>query len=168
MPYRRWLNRAPKLEFVLILFILWNVGMTMLGLWKSLWIIGLVVNFFFVVVLAEKVGQNISVSYKSLYEQSLAVAFPILLLISWELLVRGGILNPRWFPPPSKVLQALWEMAISYDSFTKTSLLGRPWLLPQKFSEEGWQGILSLLKESHILLTLFRVFAGFFFGLNYS
>jgi ABC-type nitrate/sulfonate/bicarbonate transport system permease component len=53
---------------------------------------------------------------------------------------------------------------VSYDTFTKTSLLGRPWLIPQKFAEGGLNGMLSLFAESHILTTLFRVFGGFFFG----
>jgi NitT/TauT family transport system permease protein len=132
--------------------------------WPSLWILGLLGNFFLIVILAEHLGTQIPVRYSKLYERCLTLAFPLLLMLSWEMLVHAGILNPRWFPPPSKIAHALWDMARSYDRFSKTSLLGRPWLLPQKFSEDGWNGIQSMVNESHVLLTLFRVFSGFFFG----
>ena len=142
----------------------WNAALLIFRAWPSFWIAGLLGNFILVVVLAERLATRISVRYERTYERCLTFIFPLLLLLSWEMLVNAGILNPRWFPPPSKIVSALWDMAISYDRFTKTSLLGRPWLLVQKFSEEGWSGVLSLLNESHVLLTLFRVFAGFLFG----
>ncbi len=148
----------------LLFLLVWNLGLYILGAWATFWILGLSGNFIVVVMLAERLSTQIPVHYARAYERCLTLAFPVLLLLSWELLVKAGILNPRWFPPPSKIMSAFWDMAISYDRFTKTSLLGRPWLLPQKFSEEGWGGVLSLANESHLLLTLFRVFAGFLFG----
>lgn len=159
-----YMRESQKSVLSAIVFILWNAGMTVLGLWESLWLIGLLVNFSLIVVLAEGIGRRVPVRYQKTYERGLAIAFPVLLLMSWELIVRAEILSPRWFPPPSRVFSALWELSIGYDSFTKTSLLGRPWLLPQKFAQEGWQGVWGLFTESHILTTLFRVFAGFFFG----
>jgi ABC-type nitrate/sulfonate/bicarbonate transport system permease component len=42
-----------------------------------------------------------------------AVASPIILLLIWELLVRGGLLDARFFPAPSSVLQELWAMVAS-------------------------------------------------------
>jgi NitT/TauT family transport system permease protein len=158
------LNEIQKAGVSLLVLILWNTAMTLSGLWTSFWVVGLLVNFFLIVLVAEGLGRRIPARYKKTYERGLALAFPILLLMSWELIVKAEILSPRWFPPPSKVIGALWDLAVSYDAFTKTSLLGRPWLLPQKFANEGWQGVLMLFTESHILTTLFRVFAGFFFG----
>ncbi len=158
------LKEFRKSSLSTIVFVLWNVALTSLGLWQSLWIVGLSVNFFLIVVMAEGIGRKVPVRYRKIYERGLAFGFPILLLISWELIVRAGILSPRWFPPPSRVLRALWNVSISYDSFTKTSLLGRPWLIPQKFAEDGFQGVLTLFTESHILRTMFRIFTGFFFG----
>jgi len=158
------LNEFRKSGLSVIIFVLWNVILTSLGLWQSLWVVGLLGNFFIIVVLAEGIGRKIPVRYRKIYERGLTLGFPILLLISWELIVKAGILSPRWFPPPSRVIRALWNLSISYDSFTKTSLLGRPWLIPQKLVEDGFQGVLTLFTESHILTTLFRVFAGFFFG----
>ncbi|PIE35282.1 hypothetical protein CSA56_04915 [candidate division KSB3 bacterium] len=49
-------------------------------------------------------------------------------------------------------------------TFTKTSLLGRPWFIPQIFGEQVWKGMYGLFEERHLLLILFRVFGGFFFG----
>ncbi len=159
-----YMSESRKSALSAIVFILWNTGMTVLGLWDSLWLPGLLVNFFLIVVLAEGVSRKVPGRYKKTYERGLAIAFPVLLLISWELIVKAEILSPRWFPPPSRVLRALWNLSTSYDSFTKTSVLGRPWLFPQKFAEAGWQGVWTLLTESHVLITLFRVFAGFLFG----
>jgi ABC-type nitrate/sulfonate/bicarbonate transport system permease component len=158
------LNEFQKFGLSAIIFFLWNVILTSLGLWQSLWIVGLVVNFFLIVRLVEGIDHKVPVRYRKIYERGLAFGFPILLLISWELIVKAGILSPRWFPPPSRVIRALGDLSLSYDSFTKTSLLGRPWLIPQKFAEGGFQGVLTLFMESHVLTTLFRVFAGFFFG----
>jgi len=141
-----------------------NTLMTVLGIWQSFWWAGLFVNFILIVMLAEQVGRRVPPRYKKAYERSLAIGFPILLLIAWEMLVRYGILNARWFPPPTRIGAALWDLAISYDEFSETSLLGRPWLIPQRFSEEGWAGVTALYAESHVMATLGRVFAGFLIG----
>ncbi len=148
----------------IIIFIVWNAGITVLGLWESLWLLGVLGNFFLFVVVAEELGHKVPIRYRKSYERGLALAFPVFLLTSWELIVRAEILSPRWFPPPSRVLGALWELSIGYDSFTKTSLLGRLWLLPRKLTQEGWQGGWALFTESHLFITLFRVFGGFLFG----
>jgi len=161
---RMRLNELWKSGLSAVVFVLWNVTLTSLKLWQSLWIVGLLVNFFLIVILAEGIGRKLPVRSRKMYERGLAFGFPILLLISWELIVKAEILNPRWFPPPSSVIRALGNLSISYDAFTKTSLLGRPWLIPQKFAEDGFQGIWTLSTESHILTTLFRVATGFFFG----
>lgn len=40
----------------------------------------------------------------------LAVFSPVALLLVWELLSRGGILDPRYIPPPSQVLATLAQL----------------------------------------------------------
>ena len=145
-----------------------NGGMSLAGLWTKenlAWVvIAALLNFAAVVVIAEAVGRRVPVKYKEIYERGLAIGFPILLALGWELLVMGGILNERWFPPPTKVAVALWDLAVNYDTFQKTSLLGRPWLIPAQFSAEGWAGVAALFEESHVYATLARVFGGFMIG----
>lgn len=124
----------------------------------------LLLDFTLIVLLADHLGKRISFSRRGVYDRILAIGFPLLLLIAWELLVRGGALNARWFPPPSSIIAALWDLIVSYDRFNDTSLLGRPWLIPQVFPEEGWDGVKRLFTESHVLATLGRVLAGFLIG----
>jgi ABC-type nitrate/sulfonate/bicarbonate transport system permease component len=150
--------------------ILVNGGMALFGLWtrESLaWVvIAALLNFAAVVVIAEAVGRWVPVRYKRAYERGLAVGFPILLAVGWELLVANGILNERWFPPPTQVAVALWDLTVTYDRFQDTSLLGRPWLIPSQFGAEGagWAGVQALFAESHVYATLSRVFGGFMIG----
>ena len=40
---------------------------------------------------------------------ALAFGFPLLALIAWQLIVDAGILNPLWFPQPTKIAKALWD-----------------------------------------------------------
>ncbi len=145
-------------------FLGWNALLLLGGLWDALWWLALLVNFVLIVMLAEQVGQVVPLRYRRSYEIALAVGFPILLLLTWELIVRAEILNPRWFPPPTRIAAALWDLTINYDEFNKTSLFGRPWLFPQTLAEEGWEEALTLFTESHVLTTLWRVFAGFLIG----
>lgn len=158
------LSASRKIGSIIVLLAALNTVLTGLGLWQTLWVFGLAVNFGLIVLLADEFGRVVPISSRKTYERGLAICFPLLLLLAWELVVFAGLLNPRWFPPPSKTLRALWQMSGSYDTFTKTSLLGRPWLISSVFARDGWPGIWGLLRESHVLLTLFRVFAGFFGG----
>ena len=43
-------------------------------------------------------------------------------------------------------------------------LLGRFWLLPGKLKEGDWAGILQVMAEGHLWVTLYRIFAGFLLG----
>ncbi|MEZ4870058.1 MAG: ABC transporter permease [Caldilineaceae bacterium] len=142
----------------------WGVIFWLLGLWTHYWWLGLAVILLLVVLLADRVGQTIPIRQRNRYEQWLALGFPLLLLVAWEWLVRGGVLSARWFPPPSRILLALIDLSVSYDQFNETSLLGRPWLIPLHWLREGWPGVQALLVESHLLATLWRVFAGFLIG----
>jgi len=147
-----------------ILVVLWNGGLTVFHGWQSFWWLALLVDFILVVGIAELVGKTVSPGYIRLYEQSLSVLFPLLLLIAWELIVGNEILNPDWFPPPTRIIQSLWELLTRFDDFTKTSLLGRPWLIPEALRGKRPESLKDLLAESHLYATLMRVFVGFFLG----
>ncbi len=157
---------TPKQNIALLfaVFVTFNIVFFIARLWFSQFLIGTLVNFVFIVLLTEDATKFISARHIKGYERFLAIGFPVMMMIGWELVVRAEILNPRWFPPPSKIVVALWEMIISYDKFTKTSLLGRPWLIPAMYKELGWDGIMILIKESHIIATLYRVIVGFIIG----
>ncbi|MCV0394033.1 MAG: ABC transporter permease [Rhizobiaceae bacterium] len=142
----------------------WNALLWGVGLWERLWWLALFGNFVMVVVAAERVGRVVPPRGRAAYERTLAFGFPLLALVAWELIVRGGILNPLWFPPPTRIAQALWDVTVNFDRFSETSLIGRPWLIPEKFGAEGWAGVWSLFAESHVWATLGRVFAGFVIG----
>lgn len=47
-------------------------------------------------------------------------ASPILLLLAWEISVRGGALDPRFFPAPSRILETLLKLAESGVLWTNT------------------------------------------------
>ena len=145
-------------------FAVFNLLLTVLGLWENLFLIGVIIDFALVVFIAQELSSVVKAKDQKLLNKGLAIGFPILVLIGWELTVRAGILDARWFPPPTKIAAALWQLITGYDTFTRTSLLGRPWLIPQMFSEKGWKGIETLLKESHLLATLYRVVSGFLVG----
>src|SRR5690606_27913955 len=95
---------------------------------------------------------------------ALAWLFPLLLLCAWEWLSRSGVLNARWFPPPTTILAALWDLTVNADRFSGHSLLGRPWLLPARVAESGWAGVRATFAESHLWATLARVLFGFLLG----
>ena len=121
-------------------------------------------NFVLIVIAAERVGRAVPPARRKLYERTLAFGFPVLALIAWQLIVDAGILNPLWFPQPTKIAKALWDITVNYDRFSQTSLIGRPWLIPSRFDSEGWAGVWSLFAESHVWATLGRVGAGFVIG----
>jgi NitT/TauT family transport system permease protein len=148
----------------LAVFVVLNLAVTLSRTWAALWWAAAIVDFVLLVLLAEAVGAKISVRRSRLYERSLAIGFPVLLLLSWELLSRGGILNPDWFPPPSRILSALWDLATKFDTTSNTSLFGRPWLLPEAIAGKDHLTVGSLMGESHIYVTLMRVFVGFIIG----
>ncbi|MCX7788586.1 MAG: ABC transporter permease [Spirochaetes bacterium] len=155
----------PKLLSLLtLLFALWNGCLTLFHGWTAFWWLGLGVDFLLIVGIAELIGKRIPPLYAPLYRRSLSVSFPLLLFLAWELLVRGGVLSPDWFPPPSRIVQALWELITKFDEFSKTSLLGRPWLLLGAAWGNRPETVKELLAESHLYATLMRVFVGFFLG----
>lgn len=91
-------------------------------------------------------------------DRLLSIGFPILLLLVWEGVVRARLLDARFFPAPSTVAGALWGLVVSGE------LLGRFWLLPGKLREGDWAGMLQVMSEGHLWVSLFRIFAGFLFG----
>lgn len=141
-----------------------TVGTSLLGLWEPLWWAVLFVDFTLIVVFASRVEQRIGPNQQEAYKRVLAFGFPVLVLVAWELIVGAGILNPRWFPPPSATLRGLWDLTVNYDRFNDSSLIGRPWLIPERLATEGWPGVQALFQESHVFATLSRVLIGFFLG----
>ena len=158
------LNERWQNVLLLIFLALWNLAFFIFGWWKGSWYIGLGMDFAIIVILLEHLGRHIPAKKQPLYERALSIGFPILLLLAWELLVRGGVLKALWFPPPSQIVRAIWDLSVTYEKFTQTSLLGRPWLIPSAFRAEGWAGVRALMAESHVLATLMRVLAGFLLG----
>jgi ABC-type nitrate/sulfonate/bicarbonate transport system permease component len=93
-----------------------------------------------------------------LRDRLLSIGFPLALLLLWESVVRMGWLDGRFFPAPSAVLVALWNLTAKGD------LLGKLWLLPAVVAGGRWDEALKLIVEGHLWVSLFRIFAGFFLG----
>ncbi len=153
---RSWLLVAVTLAL--------NLLAVPLGLWKPIWWALLLLDFVAVVLLAESLEARLPLRYQECYKHVLAIGFPILVLVAWELIVGAELLNPRWFPPPSRIARALWSLLVSYDRFNETSLLGRPWLIPSRLATDGWAGVRALFAESHLWATMSRVLIGFIIG----
>jgi len=133
-------------------------------LWRSWWWAILGAGFVLVVLAAEGASRRLPFRFQTPFERALAWLFPVLVLAAWEWLSTSGVLNPRWFPPPSRIVRALWDMTVNYDRFSGTSLIGRPWLIPSRLAEQGWPGVVALFQESHVWATLSRVIVGFVLG----
>lgn len=153
-----------RMAIVLMGVIALDGVMAALGLWERYWMVTIGVNFVAIAIVLQWGTAYVPAPFLSRYERILSILFPIIMLLSWEILVRVEILNPMWFPPPSRVARALWDLATEYNRFTETSLLGRPWLIPEMYRQEGWAGIRLLINESHLLATLMRIFSGFLLG----
>lgn len=157
----RWLDApwAPLLALALL-----SGAAAALQAWPRWWWALLLLDFTLVVVAAQRFEAQLHPRHQERYKQALAWGFPLLLLLVWEWIVGAGILNPRWFPPPSRIALALWDLSVNVDRFSGTSLLGRPWLLPSRLASEGWAGAAALWRESHLAATLGRVLVGFALG----
>lgn len=140
------------------------LGATLLGLWNELWVVLLAAEFALLVFAAEALQRRLPFRLQTPYQKALAWLFPVLLLATWQWLATSGILNPRWFPPPTRIAAALWDMTVNFDRFNETSLLGRPWLAPGRLVQDGWSGVAALFAESHMWATLSRVLVGFALG----
>lgn len=158
-------SRWRSLAWPLAALALWNALFFALGLWRPAWWLGLAGEFVLIVVVAERVGRMVPARGRRAYERLLAISFPVLVLLAWQLIVDAEILNPMWFPPPTRIARALWDLATGYDKFSGTSLLGRPWLIPAEFHAHGLAGVWALFAESHVWVTLVRVVAGFVIGM---
>jgi NitT/TauT family transport system permease protein len=91
-------------------------------------------------------------------DRLLSMGFPVLLLLFWELAVALEWLDARFFPAPSHVAIALWNL------ITKGELLGPFWLLPKKIGTRDWAAALKVMQEGHLWVSLFRIFSGFLLG----
>ena len=163
-PAERGAVLAKELAAVAAALIAWNGVLVLLSLWGPLWWAALLGDFALLVIAAERTGRRVAPAWRRAYERSLAFGFPVLALVAWQLIVDAGILNPLWFPQPSRIAAALWDVTVHYDRFSQTSLLGRPWLIPSRFASDGWSGVWALFAESHVWATLGRVGVGFVIG----
>ena len=91
-------------------------------------------------------------------DRLLSIGFPILLLALWEMAVRLKWLDARFFPAPSTVAIALWDLT------AKGELLGKFWELPGRIWKGDWIGVQKVIEEGHVWVSLLRIFAGFFLG----
>ncbi|MCW5692661.1 MAG: ABC transporter permease [Pseudolabrys sp.] len=160
------LSSSPWATILLLaaIFVAGNAALYLTGLWRPLWWLALLADFVLIVMAAEQIGRRVPPARRKLYERTLAFGFPLLALVAWQLIVDAGILNPLWFPQPTRIAKALWDVTVNYDRFSETSLIGRPWLIPARFQADGWAGVWSLFAESHVWATLGRVGAGFVIG----
>lgn len=137
---------------------------SLFDLWDGYWWAVAALAFVGSVLIAQELEPRTPLRWRGLYQRTLAFGFPLSILIGWELLSGSGILNARWFPPPSQIAQALWDLTVSYDRFNRSSLLGRPWLIPEAFADQGFAALQASARESHLWATLSRVFGGFLIG----
>ena len=91
-------------------------------------------------------------------DRLLSIGFPLALLVLWELAVRLQWLDGRFFPAPTAVAVALWELTVKGD------LLGKLWLLPGLIAAGDLSGARKVFVEGHLWVSLFRIFSGFFVG----
>jgi NitT/TauT family transport system permease protein len=91
-------------------------------------------------------------------DRLLSIGFPILLLALWELTVAVKWLDARFFPAPSTVGIALWNL------ISNGELLGPFWLLPGRIRAGDWSGVWKVFEEGHLWVSLFRIFGGFLLG----
>lgn len=150
----------------LCLLFMWflHLVLVMTGLWLNYAWPAIALTFGILVVICERIGRHVPIGARKIYERSLALGFPVVLLLLWEIAGAVELISPIWFPPPSAIGRALWDVSVNYDRFSETSLLGRPWLIPQVYNEGGFVAVAKLLSESHLLATVGRVFAGFLLG----
>jgi len=92
------------------------------------------------------------------WDRLLSIGFPILLLVLWELTVDLKWVDARFFPAPSAVGVALWNL------ITNGELLGPFWSLPGLIRSRDWTGALKVFEEGHLWVSLFRIFGGFLLG----
>jgi ABC-type nitrate/sulfonate/bicarbonate transport system permease component len=141
-----------------------HVALVATGLWRAWAWPALLATFILLVLVCEHVGRMVPPWSLRTYERTLALGFPVLVLLVWQFAGDYGLINPNWFPQPTKIAAGLWDLIVRYDRFSQTSLLGRPWLIPEYFAKDGLGGVWTLLAESHVLATVSRVFAGFVLG----
>ncbi len=131
------LSVNKKILLVLAGLLLFNGLCALTGLFHHLWHLILLIDFGLIVLLTRLASTLVPPARISLFEKSVAVVFPILMLFSWEMLVTTKILSAIWFPPPTQIIGAIWKLSVNYDPFTQTSLIGRPWLIPEALSKDG-------------------------------
>ncbi|MBD3846507.1 ABC transporter permease [Bosea sp. SSUT16] len=157
-------NDARAILLLLAAGVALNAALAIAGLWSDFAWPAIGASFVLLVLACERIGRLVPVKGRGAYERTLALGFPLLVLVLWEIAADSGFINPTWFPPPSRIGSALWDLSTRYDRFSGTTLLGRPWLMPEAFNSEGWAGVWKLVAESHVFATVARVLVGFVLG----
>lgn len=158
---------SGELRPVLLLlagYIAFNVALAAVGLLRPLSWLSIVSGFVVLVLVCERIGRHVPPRARGTYERTLAFGFPAAVLALWQFAGDFGLINTTWFPQPSRIAAGMWDMIVRYDRFSGTSLIGRPWLIPQYFMQDGLAGVWTLLSESHVLATISRVLIGFVLG----
>src|SRR5512142_2457562 len=55
-------------------------------------------------------------------ERMVSITSPVLLLIVWEVLVRAGLLDARFFPAPTSIVSTFVRLLLSGELFTHVSI----------------------------------------------
>ena len=92
-------------------------------------------------------------------DRLLSIGFPILLLALWEMAVRLKWLDARFFPAPSTVAIALWDLTANGE------LLGKFWELPGRIWKETGPGPRRSADEGHVWAAFSASSGGFCWGL---
>jgi NitT/TauT family transport system permease protein len=69
-------------------------------------------------VTARQVKQRRTLSKGAL--RAISILSPIVLLVAWDALSRGGVLDDRFFPAPTLIFQALWTEAASGELWAQS------------------------------------------------
>ena len=77
-------KESHKIIIMLVFLLAWNSGFSLLDLPASIWFAILLVDFVVIVGLLQKASLFISPQKMSLFEKSVAVAFPFMLMGAWE------------------------------------------------------------------------------------
>ena len=158
-------EKSIKLSIQIPLFLLLNLVFYFLNLWTDQALLCLVIDVILFGKIVNDAMKLVPVRYKKSSERFVTLLFPILLLSIWEIFASTGKINPTWFPEPTKILASLWELITVPEKFSETTLLGRPWMIPERYEEQGLEGVWKLIEEGHVWATLFRVVFGFVIGL---
>lgn len=158
-------RQARSLILGIVLLLVLNAGVIIAGALSALWGVLAVANFLLLAWIASLGHKLVKGRVSRFYEIFLAILFPVVIIVGWQVLSQNAIINPRWFPPPTEVIRALWEITVTPEAYSTYTLLGEPWRLPEFIAAHGFFGGIGLmLDNSQVWATLSRVIVGFVLG----